>query len=149
MALDNSLRKIKNRLAANCFTCIKEKVLLGTGCVWRSRKIDENLLRYCSEKPGKTGSRRFEYNFHRKLGFGIYENAVYFLAPQTCKKPRNFLGFLMRYLFCSAKLVDDVGLELQTRLLWCDFMCYFMRFRTEKRTFCPSLYHPKLPHVTL
>ena len=74
----------------------------------------KNLLHTCAEKPGKMGSRRFEYNFHRKLGFGIYENAVYFLTPQTCKKPRNFLGFLGWYLFCSTLLVDDVGLEPAT-----------------------------------
>jgi len=46
-----------------------------------------------------------------KWGFGIYGKTLYFFAPQTCKKPRNFLGFLGRHLFCATEMVDDVGLE--------------------------------------
>jgi hypothetical protein len=35
------------------------------------------------------------------MGVGIYETTMHFFGPQTCKKPRNFLGFLGWYLFCS------------------------------------------------
>ena len=40
----------------------------------------------------------------KKQGFGIYGKTLYFLDPQTCKKPRNFPGFWGRHLFCSANL---------------------------------------------
>ena len=48
------------------------------------------------------------------MGVGIYETTMHFFDPQTCKKPRNFLGFLGWHLFCTTLLVDDVGLEPAT-----------------------------------
>ena len=41
----------------------------------------------------KSDLRKFESYMMGKTGFGIYGKTLYFLDPQTCKKPRNFLGF--------------------------------------------------------
>ena len=43
--------------------------------------------------------RKFESYMMGKTGVGIYGKTLYFFDPQTCKKPRNFLGFLGWYLF--------------------------------------------------
>ena len=43
--------------------------------------------------------RKFESCMIGKTGVGIYGKTLYFFDPQTCKKPRNFLGFWGWYLF--------------------------------------------------
>ena len=45
------------------------------------------------------GCRNFESYIGPKIGLGIYETTMHFFDPQTCKKPRNFLGFWGWYLF--------------------------------------------------
>jgi len=46
-----------------------------------------------------------------KCGFGIYGKTLYFFAPLSAKKPRNFLGFSGVHLFCTTLLVPVAGVE--------------------------------------